>query len=237
MELNPSHLHLGEVEQIIDDLEEVVAGVVNVLHVPRLLLRQGAKVLVPQDLGKTDDGVQGGPEFVAHIRQKRRLVAGGLLGLHQGLLEAGIGGLHFPGPLFHRALQALGVGLHLGIEAGVLNGGRGMGTDGREEVEVVLVERAVGRAVQHLDDANHLLTELEGDAECGLGGEPGEIIDPLIEPAVLSHIRDDEWTRVLEDPAGDSLSRLQAPALERLPVFARSDAKDQLIPFVILQKE
>ena len=74
-----------------------------------------------------------------------------------------------------------------------------MGRDGGEEVEIVLVKRAVGGTVQDLDGPDDLVAGLEGDTEGGLGGEAGMVVDPLVEPVILADVRDDEREAVLED--------------------------------------
>src|SRR3546814_11895609 len=60
--------HLGEIKQIVDDAQQVGAGVMNdgrVVLVPAIA--QGPEMLVAQQLREAEDSVQGRAEPLAHL--------------------------------------------------------------------------------------------------------------------------------------------------------------------------
>src|SRR3546814_6015951 len=84
--------HLGEIKQIVDDAQQVGAGVMNdgrVVLVPAIA--QGPEMLVAQQLREAEDSVQGRAELMAHLCEEGGLGPAGRL----GLLEA-------PGQLLDR---------------------------------------------------------------------------------------------------------------------------------------
>src|SRR3546814_14435719 len=86
---------LGEIKQIVDDAQQVGAGVMNdgrVVLVPAIA--QGPEMLVAQQLREAEDSVQGRAELMAHLCEEGGLGPAGRL----GLLEA-------PGQLFFGLLQ------------------------------------------------------------------------------------------------------------------------------------
>jgi hypothetical protein len=89
-DLDLAGLELGEVEHVVDDRQQRLAGARHPLHVPARQLVQ----LRPlgQQAGKPDDGRQGRADLVAHIGHELALHDRGRLGLGagggQGLLLA-----------------------------------------------------------------------------------------------------------------------------------------------------
>ena len=98
LELHLAGLHLGQVEDVVDQREQVVGRGEDVVQVLVLLLVHLAEQLLLQHLGEADDRVQRRPELVAHVRQEVGLVLGG--------------DLQRPGALGHPALQAADQLLH-----------------------------------------------------------------------------------------------------------------------------
>ena len=82
-------LQLGGIEDVVEQAQQRVGGVVHGAQVARLLWRQRRAL---QQLGKADDGVHRGADFVAHIGQEHALGLGGVLGavarFHQLALHA-----------------------------------------------------------------------------------------------------------------------------------------------------
>ena len=68
-------LHLGQVEDVVDQLEQVGAGAVDgprELHLPRVEVPLG---VLRQQLGQDQQGVERRPQLVRHVREELRLVA------------------------------------------------------------------------------------------------------------------------------------------------------------------
>ena len=74
LQLHPSGLHLGEVEDLVQQLEKVVPRVEDVPQVFLLTLVQITEHPLEQHLGESDDGVQRCSQLVRHAGQKVRLV-------------------------------------------------------------------------------------------------------------------------------------------------------------------
>ena len=68
---------LGEVENVVDQYEQVVAGGIDRLRVFHLLGAQVAGLVVAQQLGQNERGIERGTQFVAHVGQKLALVLAG----------------------------------------------------------------------------------------------------------------------------------------------------------------
>ncbi len=66
--LHLSGLDLREVEDLVDDVEEVLAAVVDDVEGLALLRSQG--LVFAKNLGKSDDGVQGRAQLVRHLREE-----------------------------------------------------------------------------------------------------------------------------------------------------------------------
>ena len=83
LELQAGALHAGEVEDVVDQVEQHPAGAVHALGVLPLPL---VEVGLHQQLGEADDAVHRGADLVAHGRQELGLGAGGLeRGVARGL--------------------------------------------------------------------------------------------------------------------------------------------------------
>src|SRR6476661_10084178 len=79
-ELELAGLDLRHVENVVDDMEQVLAALMNhACIVPIALLPQSAKQLPIEDLRESDHGVERRPELMAHIGEELRLGAGGAL--------------------------------------------------------------------------------------------------------------------------------------------------------------
>ncbi len=73
---------LGNVQQIVDEVEHMIARTVDVLQVVAVaVIADGAELFIEHQLGKADDRVERCPHLVADTRQKLRLLRGGALGL------------------------------------------------------------------------------------------------------------------------------------------------------------
>ncbi|MCY1515091.1 hypothetical protein D9M68_496670 [compost metagenome] len=182
---------LGQVEDLVDQFQQVLAGAVDGLGVFDLLGREVAVRVATELMGEDQQAVQRGPEFVGHAGEKLGLVPGRqhqLLGLflqrQLGEFDFAVLALDFgllfrqqPGlvlqllvglaQLFLLELQFLGEQLRL-LEQLL---GAHVGFDGVEHdadrlgelVQEHLVDGAVGRERGHLDDRLDL--GLEEDRE------------------------------------------------------------------------
>ena len=74
-------LDLGQVEDLVEQLEEVRAGVPDVVDILVLALVELAEHPVEEDLREADDRVQRGAQLVGHAGQELRLVVAGHLQL------------------------------------------------------------------------------------------------------------------------------------------------------------
>ena len=86
-QVHPAGLDLGEVQDVVDQPEQVLAGRVDPLEVREERLLVEVLGLLLEHLGVADDGVQRRPQLVAHVRQELRLVLAGLGKLAVRLLE------------------------------------------------------------------------------------------------------------------------------------------------------
>ncbi len=88
-QLDLAGLDLREVEDVVDQREQVVAGGEDRLREGDLLVRQVAALVVGQQLGKDQLGIERRAQLVAHVRQElalvliRSLELGGLFGQPQ----------------------------------------------------------------------------------------------------------------------------------------------------------
>ena len=69
-DLEPSGLDLREVQDVVDDAQERTTGVADLLH---HIVLGGADRAVSQQVGKTQDGVHGCADFVAHVGEELTL--------------------------------------------------------------------------------------------------------------------------------------------------------------------
>ncbi len=110
LELDPAGLDLREVEDVVDDRQQGVAGGPDRLGVVALLVVERR---VEHEPAHPDDRVHGRPDLVAHRGQERALRAVRILGRVPGLLC-------------------------LAEEAGVVDRDRGMLREADEQVELAL---------------------------------------------------------------------------------------------------
>ena len=73
-EVHPAGLDLGEVEDVVDEPEQVLAGRVDLLEVRDSASCAEVLGLLLEHLGVADDRVQRRPQLVGHVRQELRLV-------------------------------------------------------------------------------------------------------------------------------------------------------------------
>src|SRR5690606_26482444 len=74
MQLQPSRLRLGGVEDVVDDVQEMPAAAVDVLGIfPVARAPERSEELTAQDVGEAEDGVQRRPQLMAHDGEKLRL--------------------------------------------------------------------------------------------------------------------------------------------------------------------
>jgi hypothetical protein len=97
---DPEHVHrlrrprqaaglaAGDVEHLVDQAEQVLAGRDDVVDALGLL---SAELLEPEELGEAEDGVEGGAELVADPGQELALGPVGLVGVASGLLQGLLG--------------------------------------------------------------------------------------------------------------------------------------------------
>ena len=110
VELHPSGLDLGHVEDVVDDFQQIVAAGENVVAVFLIFLRaELAEHAAFHDLGETDDGVERRAQLVTHIGQELGFGLVGLLGagLFPGVFLGEIGELDCLS--FERSLRAFQV--------------------------------------------------------------------------------------------------------------------------------
>jgi len=86
LQLHLAGLQLRVIEDVVDKREEGLSAHVAHPGELRLLFGQGR---VQQELGHPDDGVEGGPELVAHASEELALCRGRRLGGHERDLEIG----------------------------------------------------------------------------------------------------------------------------------------------------
>src|SRR3990172_2248741 len=98
-EVEPAGFSLGEVEDPVDQAEQVASAGQDTVEVLMLLFVERPEMLVLEELGKPDDGVQWGAELVGHGCQKLGLYPRGLLGLFEGFSELEVRRLEFLRPL------------------------------------------------------------------------------------------------------------------------------------------
>ncbi len=89
-----ARLDLGQVEDVVDEREQVVARGEDVVEVLRLLLVDLAEHPFAQHLREADDRVQRRPQLVRHVGQELRLVLAGRLELPVEALELVVHPVH-----------------------------------------------------------------------------------------------------------------------------------------------
>ena len=100
---------LAQVENIVDNVEQRVAGFDDHLQILALLRGQ---IALQENFGHADHTVHGGADLVAHVRQKLAFGQGGhlrlqghLVGPVDGVLQLPVGLLQLHGALFDAILQ------------------------------------------------------------------------------------------------------------------------------------
>ena len=106
LELDLPGLDLGQVEDVVDQRQQVVARGEDVLEVLRLLLVELAEELLAEHLREADDRVQRRPQLVRHVGQELRLVPARRLELAALLVQLGECRLELAGPLLDLLLEA-----------------------------------------------------------------------------------------------------------------------------------
>jgi len=86
-EVHAAGLDLGEVEDVVDQPQLMLAGRVDPLEVRDQRLLVEVRGLLLEHLGVADDGVRGRAQLVGHVRQELRLVLAGFAKLAIRLLE------------------------------------------------------------------------------------------------------------------------------------------------------
>src|SRR6185369_12808198 len=84
---HPSRLDLRQVEDVVDQREQVLAGLVDIADEFLLLAVQLAEHVVLEDLREADDRVQRGAQLVRHVRDELALVLVGDLELAALVLD------------------------------------------------------------------------------------------------------------------------------------------------------
>ena len=174
---------LGQVQDVVDDVEQVPAAGMDVAGVFQVFGRaQRAEHLLLEDLREPQDGVQGRPQLVAHIGQELVLGPVGQLGLMDGDLQLALGAVALGDVAQDRRQHPLAIGP--------------MGGDRRLDLEAGAV----------LAPAHHRAPQRRGWARVALGVELGR--QPLLQDPRLGRQQhpevtaDDLMRRVLEQPLG-----------------------------------
>src|SRR5512132_3429326 len=90
IELHATSLDLREIEDVINEREQVLAGAEHVLQILALLVVHAAEDALQQDLREADDRVEGRAQLVRHVGEEFALVPAGdleLLALVLDLVE------------------------------------------------------------------------------------------------------------------------------------------------------
>ena len=78
-ELHLARLHLREVQDVVDELQQVARALEDVAQVLLVLGRDGADLAVVHELGEADDAVERRPQLVGHVGQELALESARLL--------------------------------------------------------------------------------------------------------------------------------------------------------------
>src|SRR3546814_17666537 len=72
MQLEAAGLDLREIENVVDEVEQMLAALMDVRRVFAIMRRaERSQQLIPHDFGKADDGIERCPELMAHVGEKR----------------------------------------------------------------------------------------------------------------------------------------------------------------------
>jgi hypothetical protein len=91
VDVHAAGLDLGEVEDVGDEAEQVLAGELDLAQLVGGALEAALVGLLEQHLGVADDGVERGAQLVAHVGEEAALGERGLLGDLLGLAQAAFG--------------------------------------------------------------------------------------------------------------------------------------------------
>ena len=134
VELHPSGLDLREVEDVVEELEQVLARLPDVADVLLLAVVEITEHPLEEHLGEPDDGVQRRAQLVGHAGEELRLVLARDLELDAPLLE-------------------------LPVEAGVDDGERGLAGERLEQVAGLLSEAPGDQAANGEGPDDAVVTE------------------------------------------------------------------------------
>ena len=115
--------HLGQIEDVVDQREQMLAAAEDVADEPALLIGQLADQAVAEHLGEADDGVERRPQLVRHVGEEFGLHAAGVFELDVLLLQRLLEALQL-GHVARRGEHALQA------PVAVVEGGRVVGHDG-----------------------------------------------------------------------------------------------------------
>ena len=170
-------LHLGEVEDVVEQSQQRVGRLQNDVEILALLVREGG---LQGQLGHAHDAVHGGADFVAHVGQEIALGPVGLLGgilrnpqlvfrsaqLGGSPFQFGVGNGEFPraglgggGPFSDALLQRLVQQPKFGKALRVFKGGTGNGGDELGQAFLVRAEQAAHVVVVHVEAAGWLAAD------------------------------------------------------------------------------
>ena len=113
-ELHLARLHLREVQDVVDELQQVARAGQDVPKVFLVLGRDGADLAVVHELGEADDAVERRPQLVGHVGQELALCTVGAIRLRFGyapltnlLLELPVHGSQLARSLLHPLFEFL----------------------------------------------------------------------------------------------------------------------------------
>lgn len=157
LDTNNAGFEAGELEDVVDELEQVTAAILNLGDAVEMGFSDGLAGGVAEDFREGQDAGERGAEFVTDVGEELVAALGGLLQCGVGFAE-GIGLL----PQSGLSLGAVVLASEAGDEAAV---GAGEGFEFLEEFEVV-----GGWSVGEADDADEIGAAEDGDAEEAVEG-------------------------------------------------------------------
>ncbi len=86
LQLQFAGLHLGDIQDVIDDAQQHGAGLVDLGNIVALL---GLQFGLQRNVGQADDGAHGGADFMAHVGQEPGFRLRGLFGFTPRLGQCG----------------------------------------------------------------------------------------------------------------------------------------------------
>ena len=185
-------LDLGEVEDIVDDPQQGLAGGLDALDHGGLVV---AQAFATQQLGQAEDGVHGGADLVAHVGQEFALGPGGGLG---GLLGE---------PQLRLQSDALANVVDHAQMTGALTGLQGQGGDGHADPDHAAVRLQV--ALIHLEAGDLPGVEARHVVQVGLHVVRMSEAHPVAGQHLLARASGDGGEAVVDglDPAGQGVDQ------------------------------